>query len=227
MSMFLDLIDDKKKDLATQETELVIDVFRLEFDNLTKVIKLFLKHKGKKGFSKGAYQNIAETLFQNGVTKKDGSMLTKCQVGDYMKIVRAERKGETKSKTVVAPVVSLAEPVARPLANPGVSKQVVAVAVVDCFDAVPEKITGYKTMIELGKWDKLINQDFWNTETEILYGQVRLYVIRHTSGVGKKIINVIRSELNADSSFSKSLADIVEQLFNMREKHTGKANWDI
>ncbi|MFZ6755555.1 hypothetical protein ACO0KY_19580, partial [Undibacterium sp. Dicai25W] len=134
MSIFLDLIDEKKKELANQETDLVIDVFRNEFDNLTKVVKLFLKNKGKKGFENGAYQNIAETLFQNGITKKDGSVLTKSQVGDYMKIVRAERKGESKSKVVaVAPVVqavSVEKPVARPGVVPGAIKPVVVPALV-------------------------------------------------------------------------------------------------
>lgn len=85
------LIEEKSKHLATQELELVIDVFRQDFDKMTKLVNLFKRNKGRKGFEKSAYQSIAELLFQNGVKKLDGSILSVSQVNRYLGIVRKEK----------------------------------------------------------------------------------------------------------------------------------------
>ncbi|MBW5287154.1 hypothetical protein [Burkholderia gladioli] len=84
-------IEEKTEQLATQELELVIDVFRQDFDKMTKLVNLFKRNKGRKGFEKSAYQSIAELLFQNGVKKLDGTILSVSQVNRYLGIVRKER----------------------------------------------------------------------------------------------------------------------------------------
>ena len=231
MSIFAEFLEKKKKEIKDDGSSFVVDFFRNEFDNMNEIVKLFKKKK--KQLKGSAYETIAELAKQQGITKKDSSRLTVAQVGDYMRIVRAERKAESKRKpvAVVAPVVqavAVPEPVARPGAVPGAIKPVVVpVAPVNGSDAIPERITGYQTMIELEKWDKLFDQDFWNDETEILYGQVRLYIFRNTDNHEKPILNVIRSELNSQPNFSKSLADTVEHLFKVREKYIGKAHWQF
>ena len=58
---------------------------------MTKLVNLFKRNKGRKGFEKSAYQSIAELLFQNGVKKLDGSILSVSQVNRYLGIVRKER----------------------------------------------------------------------------------------------------------------------------------------
>lgn len=85
------LIEEKTEHLATQEMELVIDVFRQDFDKMTNLVNLFKRNKGRKGFEKSAYQSIAELLFQNGVKKLDGTILSVSQVNRYLGIVRKER----------------------------------------------------------------------------------------------------------------------------------------
>jgi hypothetical protein len=134
MSSFLDFVDEKKKELASQSIDLNIDYFRNEFDNMTKLVNLFQKNKGKKGFEKGAYQTVAEIAFKDCVMKADGSMLSTSLVGTYLKIVRAERKGVAKatrkvvvvSPTVSSETVAVSAPVpavARPGAVPGETNQ--------------------------------------------------------------------------------------------------------
>ncbi|WP_428147055.1 hypothetical protein [Delftia acidovorans] len=231
MSSILDFIDDKKKELASQELELVIDVFRNEFDNLTKLVNLFQRNKGKKGFEKGAYQTISEILFKDGVCKKDGSMLTKSQVSRYMGIVRAERVGESKSKSkpvavVVAPVV---QAVAVPGAVPDATKPVVSPAPVGGSDAIPEKITGYDPMKKLQEWEKSKSfVDQWDDDDEILYGQLRRWVFRFGKDVsGQNIVGICRKQFPNQTGFSKFFADTVELLFKQREKRTGHAHWTM
>lgn len=232
ISSFLNFVDDKKKELASREIDLNVDYFRNEFDNMTKVVNLFQKNKGKKGFEKGAYQTIAEIAFNDGVMKSDGSMLTKSLVGTYMKIVRAERVGtKIKSKpvaVVVAPVVqAVPEPVAHPGAVPGATKPVVATAPVGGSDAIPEKITGYDPMKKLQEWEKSKSfVDQWDDDDEILYGQLRRWVFRFAKDVsGQNIVGICRKQFPNQTGFSKSFADTVELLFKQREKRTGHAHW--
>lgn len=230
MSSILDFIDEKKKELASQEMELVIDVFRKEFDNLTKLVSLFQRNKGKKGFEKGAYQTVSEILFKDGVCKKDGSMLTKSQVSRYMGIVRAERVGESKSKSKpVAVVQAVSEPVAHPGAVPGATKPVVAPAPVGGSDAIPEKINGYDPMKKLQEWEKSKSfVDQWDDDDEILYGQLRRWVFRFAKDVsGQNIVGICRKQFNNQTGFSKSFADAVELLFKQREKRTEHAHWTM
>lgn len=85
------LIEEKTEHLAAQELDLVIDVFRQDFDKMTNLVNLFKRNKGRKGFEKSAYQSIAELLFQNGVKKLDGTMLSVSQVNRYLGIIRKER----------------------------------------------------------------------------------------------------------------------------------------
>lgn len=240
------LITEKTEQLESQELELVIDVFRNDFDKMANLVKLFKKNKGKKGFEKSAYQTIAEMLFQSGVRKQNGSMLSVAQVNRYMGIVRAERVGTKSKAKAVAPVAVPAgrvetqavakvvpEPVARPGAVPGAIQPVVAPAPVVGADAIPEKITGYDSMKHLQDWEKSKSfVDQWDDETETLYGQVRVWVSRNGKHAnldlsGQNIVGVCRKYFPSQTGFSKSLADTVERLFKMREKMKGHAQWTM
>lgn len=224
-------IDEKDDELANQEMELVIDVFRNDFDKMTKLVKIFKKNKGKKGYEKGAYKTIAEMLFQKRVCKQDGSELSVSQVSRYMGIVRAERVGtKSKSKAVETQAVS----VARPGAVPGANKTAPAGRVaVDDSDAIPEKITGYDALKKLQEWEKvkaIMSDDSyqWDDADETLYGQLRRYVFRFGEPVaGQGIIDVCRKKFPNQTGFPNSLAQSVEKLFNKREQHKGLAHWTM
>ncbi|MDG9967509.1 hypothetical protein N7638_05655 [Achromobacter mucicolens] len=226
------LIDEKTEQLDNQELELVIDVFRNDFDKMTNLVKLFKKNKGKKGFEKSAYQTIAEMLFQSGVRKQNGSMLSVAQVNRYMGIVRAERVGtKSKAKAVAVPAggvetQAVAKVVPELVARPGATKPVVAPAPVD---AIPEKITGYDPMKKLQEWEKSKSfVDHWDDDDEILYGQLRRWVFKFAKDVsGQNVVGVCRKQFPNQTGFSKSLADTVELLFKLREKNKGHAHWTM
>lgn len=230
MSIFAEFLETKKKEIKDDESSFVVDFFRNEFDNMNEIVKLFKKKK--KQLKGSAYETIADLAKQQGITKKDGSRLTVSQVGDYMRIVRAERVGtKIKSKpvaVVVAPVVqAVPEPVARPGAVPGATKPVVAPAPVGGSDAIPEKITGYDPMKKLQEWEKSKSfVDQWDDDDEILYGQLRRWVFRFAKDVsGQNIVGICRKQFPNQTGFSKSFADTVELLFKQREKRTGHAHW--
>lgn len=242
MSLLVDFLNEKKKELATEQSIYVVEYFRNEFDSMTDLVKLF-KRKGAR-MNGTAYENIAQLAFQQGITKRDGTMLSVSQVCRYMNIVRAERKAEAKSAKAKAPApvvvepqrVVAQEPMARPGAVPGRASKIETVAVpvpaVDCSGAIPEMLDGYDQMAELQKWDKLSNQDFWNDETETLYGQVRAWVVwgcglADVDCSGKPILIIIKNHFSQETGFHKSLKETVEQLFKMREKHKGSAVWTL
>ena len=232
MSIFAEFLETKKKEIKDDESSFVVDFFRNEFDNMNEIVKLFKKKK--KQLKGSAYETIAELAKKQGITKKDGSRLTVSQVGDYMRIVRAERVGtKIKSKpvaVVVAPVVqavAVPEPVAHPGAVPGATKPVVAPAPVGGSDAIPEKTTGYDPMKKLQEWEKSKSfVDQWDDDDEILYGQLRRWVFRFAKDVsGQNIVGICRKQFPNQTGFSKSFADTVELLFKQREKRTGHAHW--
>lgn len=240
MDVLGDFLLKTKSEVAESEPSFVVDFFRKEFDRLSEVVALYKKKKGRLNGT--AYQNIASLAEQCGITRKDGTQLTITQVADYMRIVRAERKAEAKSAKAKAPVVVepqrvvAQEPVARPGAVPGRASKTETVSVpapaVDFSGAIPEMIDGYDQMAELQKWDKLHDQDFWNDETETLYGQVRAWVVWGCGlgGVncsGKPILVIIKNHFSQETGFHKSLKDTVEQLFKMREKHKGSVVWTL
>lgn len=240
MSLLVDFLNAKKKELATEQSIYVVEYFRNEFDSMTDLVKLF-KRKGAR-MNGTAYENIAKLAFQQGITKRDGTMLSVSQVCRYMNIVRAERKAEAKSAKAKVPVVVepqrvvAQEPVARPGAVLGRASKTETVSVpapaVDCSGAIPEMIDGYNQMAELQKWDKLSNQDFWNDETETLYGQVRAWVVwgcglADVDCSGKPILVIIKNHFSQETGFHKSLKETVEQLFKMREKHKGSVVWTL
>ncbi|HGG0597195.1 TPA: hypothetical protein ACJFI9_000635 [Enterobacter roggenkampii] len=240
MDVLGEFLSKTKNEIAESEPSFVVDFFRKEFDRLSEVVALYKKKKGRLNGT--AYQNIASLAEQCGITRKDGTQLTITQVADYMRIVRAERKAEAKSAKAKAPVVVepqrvvAQEPVARPGAVPGRASKTEAVSVpmpaVDCSGAIPEMIDGYNQMAELQKWDKLSNQDFWNDETETLYGQVRAWVVwgcglADVDCSGKPILVIIKNHFSQETGFHKSLKETVEQLFKMREKHKGSVVWTL
>lgn len=242
MDVLGDFLLKTKKEVAESEPSFVVDFFRKEFDRLSEVVAIYKKKKGRLNGT--AYQNIASLAEQCGITRKDGTQLTITQVADYMRIVRAERKAEAKSAKAKAPApvvvepqrVVAQEPMARPGAVPGRASKIETVAVpmpaVDCSGAIPEMLDGYDQMAELQKWDKLSNQDFWNDETETLYGQVRAWVVwgcglADVDCSGKPILVIIKNHFSQETGFHKSLKETVEQLFKMREKHKGSAVWTL
>lgn len=233
MSIFAEFLETKKKEIKDDESSFVVDFFRNEFDNMNEIVKLFKKKK--KQLKGSAYETIAELAKKQGITKKDGSRLTVSQVGDYMRIVRAEKKAESKRKpvaVVVAPVVqavAVPEPVAHPGAVLGATKPVVAPAPVGGSDAIPEKITGYDPMKKLQEWEKSKSfVDQWDDDDEILYGQLRRWVFRFGKDVsGQNIVGICRKQFPNQTGFSKSFADTVELLFKQREKRTGHAHWTM
>jgi len=235
MDVLGDFLLKTKKEVAESEPSFVVDFFRKEFDRLSEVVAIYKKKKGRLNGT--AYQNIASLAEQCGITRKDGSQLTITQVADYMRIVRAERKAEAKSAKAKTPApVVVQEPMARPGAVPGRASKIETVAVsvpaVDCSGAIPEMLDGYDQMAELQKWDKLSNQDFWNDETETLYGQVRAWVVwgcglADVDCSGKPILVIIKNHFSQETGFHKSLKETVEQLFKMREKHKGSAVWTL
>lgn len=234
----LDFISEKQDEIASQEMAFVIDAFREQFENMQSLVRLFRKNKNKNGFEKGAYATISEILSKQGIRKKDGNVLSVSQVCRYMNIVRAEKKTESKNKSkAVAPaggvesqVVAKAvpEPVARPGAVPGATKPVVAPAPMGGSDVIPAKIDGYQVMPELQKWEKEKSFfDNWDDETEVLYGQVRSWVSRFANNPNGPIVAICRKEFGSQTGFSKSLAETVELLFKLREKHKGQAHWTM
>lgn len=242
MDVLGEFLSKTKNEIAEDEPSFVVDFFRKEFDRLSEVVAIYKKKKGRLNGT--AYQNIASLAEQCGITRKDGTQLTITQVADYMRIVRAERKAEAKSAKAKAPApvvvepqrVVAQEPMARPGAVPGRASKIETVAVpvpaVDCSGAIPEMLDGYDQMAELQKWDKLSNQDFWNDETETLYGQVRAWVVwgcglADVDCSGKPILVIIKNHFSQETGFHKSLKETVEQLFKMREKHKGSAVWTL
>lgn len=237
MDVLGDFLLKTKKEVAESEPSFVVDFFRKEFDRLSEVVAIYKKKKGRLNGT--AYQNIASLAEQCGITRKDGTQLTITQVADYMRIVRAERKAEAKSAKAKAPApvvvepqrVVAQEPMARPGAVPGRASKIETVAVpvpaVDCSGAIPEMLDGYDAIAELQKWSELPDQDFWNDETEMLYGQVRAWIANwiESENSGKPILVIIQEFF--PNELHNSFKALVQQLFKMREKHKGSAVWTL
>lgn len=184
----LGFINEKQGELGNQEPIFVIDAFREQLDNMQSIVKLFRKNRHKIGFEKGAYNTIAELLFEQGITKKNESKLSEAQVCRYLHIVRAEKKADSKNKVITRKAVEARSAPSHVAAPVPVSKATVAVPAAPGVTPIP--VTDW--LAELLRLEAASNAE-WNGQDQWMWDEMEKVAKKYGKNLARDFVSVERN----------------------------------